>query len=92
MNDHCVLNQPLNKWRRYETVDYLAKVQDEALLTSFGIRDDLQSESDKESESEDDLLSDEESEIVHMNSETLIELMHKSQYNWFEFQECVPDG
>ena len=30
-----------------ETVDYLAKIQDEALLTSFGIRDDPQSESDR---------------------------------------------
>lgn len=53
-------------------------------MTSFGIRDD-QSESD-ESESEE---SDEGSDV---NTETFVDLMHKSQYNWFEFQEHVPDG
>lgn len=79
-----------------ETVDHLASIQDEALLTSFGISTSRvdQSESDEESGSEELLVSetsDEEPEQGSVASDELVDLIHKSRYNWFEFCEHVPD-
>lgn len=75
-----------------EAIDDLAKVQDKAILATFGIQPTNESDS-SESEGEDMPVED-HSELVgggknRVHLDDLVPLMQQSSFNWFQFHEKV---
>ena len=69
-------------------VDELARTQDKCLLESLGIQDDSSSESDHDEGTEVQM--DSAAECTSLpDVATLLDLLSKSQFNWFEFVEWV---